>query len=317
MSLTRELKDPESQISRWVDTNFDIPAIIQVLTPQIESLAAIMPPGKLANYPWSTVGNAVEFRLRQSCEVDYYATSASMAMSEELSVFHDVLAVLWDKYKDDLWTRAENAWVVYFAGVLEGIYRSGNANELAKYTDALSRIQSSNDLVDFTSDMKKLRSEEIFGIDADNYPVLTEMMSRMPVGSEVLDDIIQVSDAAMGSANFEVIRHSPLFVDNPVLRGGKWVGGADGDLLLGNTLFEIKTTVRPAQLLSPTIRQLIGYVALDADDQYQIDELAIFLPRQGGAVLTLALKQVFEVSKFDHRQQMQSSIKDTLGGGAK
>jgi hypothetical protein len=317
MSLTRELKDPESQISRWVDTNFDIPAIIQVLTPQIESLAAIMPPGKLANYPWSTVGNAVEFRLRQSCEVDYYATSASLAMAEELSVFHDVLAVLWDKYKDDPWTRAENAWVVYFAGVLEGIYRSGNANELAKYTDALSRIQSSNDSVDFVTDMKKLRSGELSGIDADNYPILTEMINRMPVGSEVVDDIIQVSDAAMGSANFEVIRHSPLFVDNPVFSGGKWVGGADGDFLVGNTLFEVKTTVKPWNLLQSTVRQLIGYVALDTDDQYQIDEVVIFLPRQGGAELTLAMEQVFEVSKFDHRHQVQSSVKDALGGGSK
>ena len=314
MSLTSELRDPGSQVSKWVDENFDIPAIVGLIRPQVEGLTTIKPAGDLAGYPWSIVGNAVEFRLRQSCEIDYYATSASLAMAEELAVFHDVLAVLWDKYKDDPWTRADDAWVVYFAGVLENVFRSGNADELTKFSDGLNYFKTSNDWAGFIRDMKRLRNSEIAGIKADNYPVLMDLMKLMPVSSEVLDDIIQVSDAVIHSANFQGIRHSPLFIDNPVFRGGKWVGGADGDFLVGGSLFEIKTTINPGNLLQATVRQLIGYVALDADDQYQIDELAIFLPRQGGAVLTLALKQVFEISKFDHRQQMQSSIKDTLGG---
>ena len=317
MSLTRQLQDPKSQVSMWVDTNFDIPAIVQFLRPQLEGLATVAPAGDLTSYPWSTVGNAVEFRLRQSCEIDYYATSASLAVPEELAGFHDALAVLWDRYKDDPWTRAEDAWVVYFAGVLENIFRSGDEGELTQYREGLSYVQTSNDWAEFAKDMKRLRNGELSWLNADNYPVLIEMMNRMSVAKEVLDDIIQVSDAVMHGANFQGIRHSPLYVDNPVIGGGKWVGGADGDFLVGGTLFEIKTTVNPGKILYPTVRQLIGYVALDADDEYQIDELAVFLPRQGGAVLGMTLERVLDVSQFDHRHQMQFSAKDSLGGGSK
>ena len=133
MSLTRRLKDPESAVSRWVDTNFDLSEIVRLVMPQVQDLKSMMPEGDLFNYPWATVGNAVELRMRQGCEIDYYATSAAMAMGGEPQVLHDALAVLWDKYKDDTWTRVEDAWVVYFAGVLEGIYRSGNADESGSY----------------------------------------------------------------------------------------------------------------------------------------------------------------------------------------
>lgn len=314
MSLTSELRDPGSLVSKWVDENFDIPAIVGLLRPQVQGLTTIKPAGALAGYPWSVVGNAVEFRLRQSCEVDYYATSACLAMSDQLAVFHDVLAVLWDKYKDDPWTRTEDAWVVYFAGVLENVFRSGNADELMKYRDGLSYLKTSNDLAGFIRDMKRLRNSELAGIKADNYPVLMDLMKRMPVASEVLDDIIQVSDAVLRSANFQGIRHSPFFIDNPVFRGGKWVGGADGDFLVGGSLFEIKTTINSGNLLQATVRQLIGYVALDTSDQYHIDELAVLLPRQGGAVLGLPLERVLEFSKFDHRHEMQLSAQESLGG---
>jgi hypothetical protein len=314
MSLTSELKDPGSQVSKWVDTNFDVPAIVGMLRPQIEGLTTIKPAGVGAGYPWSIVGNAVEFRLRQSCEIDYYATSASLAMPDELAIFHDALAVLWDKYIDDPWTRTDDAWVVYFAGVLENVFRSGNADELTKYRDGLSYLRTSNDWAGFIGDMKRLRNSELAGISADNYPVLMDLMKLMPVANEVLDDIIQVSDAVMHSANLQGIRHSPLFIDNPVFRGGKWVGGADGDFLVGGSLFEIKTTINPGNLLQATVRQLIGYVALDTSDQYHIDELVVLLSRQGGAVLALALERVLEFSKFDHRHQMQLSAQESFGG---
>lgn len=317
MSLTNELRDPRSQVSRWVDEHFDIPAIVGMIRPQMEGLTTIKPAGDLAGYPWSIVGNAVEFRLRQSCEIDYYATSASLAMAEELAVFHDALAVLWDKHKDDPWTRTEDAWIVYFAGVLENVFRSGNADELTKYSDGLSYVRTSNDWAGFIGDMKRLRNSELAGISAENYPVLMDLMKLMPVASEVLDDIIQVSDAVIHSANFQGIRHSSLFIDNPVFRGGKWVGGADGDFLVGGSLFEIKTTINPGNLLQVTVRQLTGYVALDTSDQYQIDELAVLLPRQGGAVLALALARVLEFSKFDHRHQMQLSAQESLEGVSK
>lgn len=314
MSLTKELKDPNSSASQWIGEHFDLQSVICLLEAQLQGLDTIRPACDLACYPWATVGNAVEFRLRQTCGVDYYNTTAALGMARKLAMFHDALAVLWDKYKDERWTSAENAWVTYFAGVFEGIFRSGNSDELMRYGEGLNYMETSNDCGDFRRDMKRLRSGELGSVDADNYACLSTLMKEIPVAQEILADIIRVSDAAQGSAKIQVVRHSSGFIDNPVFEGGKWVGGADGDFLVGHTLFEIKTTVRPERLLYSTVRQLLAYVALDARDFYQIGELAILLPRQHGAVIRCEVGQVLACSNFSHRMEMQASAKKCLSG---
>lgn len=62
----------------------------------------------------------------------------------------------------------------------------------------------------------------------------------MAAPEAVPDDIARVADAAMGSANFEAIRRGGGFVGSPVFASGDWVGGADGDFLVGRALFEEK-----------------------------------------------------------------------------
>jgi hypothetical protein len=76
----------------------------------------------------------------------------------------------------------------------------------------------------------------------------------------------------------------------PVFAGSDLVGNADGDLCAAGLLLELKTTkgrrakARDSEdwmctLRKDELQQLVGYALLDFDDEYQLDELAIFSVR--------------------------------------
>ena len=67
---------------------------------------------------------------------------------------------------------------------------------------------------------------------------------------------------------------------NPQFAGSIDIGGADADLISDGCLWEIKTTKqRGAQ--GEWLRQLLGYVLLDYEDEHAIDRVGLLLPRQG------------------------------------
>lgn len=57
------------------------------------------------------------------------------------------------------------------------------------------------------------------------------------------------------------------------------VGWAEGDLVIGGTLIDVKATIRP-QLRADWVHQLLGYTLLDGADLYGIRRVGIYLPRQ-------------------------------------
>lgn len=69
---------------------------------------------------------------------------------------------------------------------------------------------------------------------------------------------------------------------NPVFAGAADVHGADGDLIVDGCLWEIKTTIGRAR--GKWLHQLLGYVLLDYDDEYGIDDVGLLLPRQSACV---------------------------------
>jgi len=67
----------------------------------------------------------------------------------------------------------------------------------------------------------------------------------------------------------------------PTFAGSGDVGGADADLVVGRRLIEIKSVSRPEVLTDKAIWQLAGYVLLDYDDAYRIDEVSFYMSRVG------------------------------------
>ena len=66
------------------------------------------------------------------------------------------------------------------------------------------------------------------------------------------------------------------FTMNPKMPGL----ATDADLIVGDTLIEIKTSIRP-EIPGDSIRQLVGYALLDTSDEFGINSIALYLSRQG------------------------------------
>jgi hypothetical protein len=69
---------------------------------------------------------------------------------------------------------------------------------------------------------------------------------------------------------------------NPLFEGSGDVGGADGDLILGDCLIEIKSTLDPIRLdrWRERLYQLVGYCLLDYQNEHQLQEVGIYMARQ-------------------------------------
>jgi hypothetical protein len=67
----------------------------------------------------------------------------------------------------------------------------------------------------------------------------------------------------------------------PTFAGSADVGGADADLIIGRRLLEIKSVSHPEFLGDKAIWQLAGYVLLDYDDRYRINEVGFYMSRIG------------------------------------
>lgn len=88
------------------------------------------------------------------------------------------------------------------------------------------------------------------------------------------------------------MKHGAFFVSNPSFSGDFLVGGSDGDWFIDNTLFDfkVKDTIT-APWVRKTLMQLLGYLILDLDNDYQATRIGIWLPRQA-TVRTWEIEEV-------------------------
>jgi len=88
------------------------------------------------------------------------------------------------------------------------------------------------------------------------------------------------------------MKHGAFFISNPSFSGAFLVGGADGDWFIDDTLFDfkVKDTIT-APWVRKVLMQLLGYLILDLDNDYQAKCIGIWLPRQA-TVKTWAIEEV-------------------------
>lgn len=107
-------------------------------------------------------------------------------------------------------------------------------------------------------------------------PTATPEEQLAIIPQAAVDDAVALMRGAYGSDM--CARFGQRFVANPTFAGSRAVGGADGDLIVGSTLVEVKTTVKPS-LARAQIYQLVGYALLDWDDALGIAEVAFYSSR--------------------------------------
>lgn len=67
---------------------------------------------------------------------------------------------------------------------------------------------------------------------------------------------------------------------NPCLASGGEVGGADANLIVEYTLWDIRTTAKANPLSLDSIVQQVGYYLLDFENKYQLDKICWYYTRQ-------------------------------------
>ena len=88
------------------------------------------------------------------------------------------------------------------------------------------------------------------------------------------------------------MRHGAFFISNPSFSGDFLVGGADGDWFIDDTLFDFKVVDKiSAPWVRKVLMQLMGYLILDLDNDYQAQRIGIWLPRQA-TVKTWAIEEI-------------------------
>ena len=70
------------------------------------------------------------------------------------------------------------------------------------------------------------------------------------------------------------------FASNPTFARSATVGGADADWVIGGILHECKVSYQARPIEKKHIRQLLGYLLLDADDAQGLTGVALLLPRE-------------------------------------
>jgi len=100
------------------------------------------------------------------------------------------------------------------------------------------------------------------------------------VQSDMVQDISQLSSAfAVDAKGLFKFKSDPIL--NPTFEGSTDVGGADADMIVDKALMEFKCT---SKLDAPKLRdaalQLLGYMLLDYDGEYDVSDLLVYLPRQ-------------------------------------
>ncbi|MEU1289773.1 UvrD-helicase domain-containing protein [Kitasatospora sp. NPDC005856] len=106
-------------------------------------------------------------------------------------------------------------------------------------------------------------------------------------------------------------------VCGPAFAGSADIGGADADFILDGLLLDCKASTRPQRLGRDEIYQLAGYLLLDYDDDYAIDQVGLYLARQGRLVIWSADEFLTRLGARTSLAGMRSRLRAHLRAAAR
>ena len=340
MSLTRHLNDRNSPIGRFMREKFpDTGKLLAGPRAWLRRGYTIWPE-ECENYPWSTVGVALDYRIRY-----YFAVSAPEDLIAYRSAQHLSLArTASSSGRKSNPMRSEDSVALVDArtGQTAGIYwpdldaaeTLGDSALVPEVMATGRRAAQDGATADISSGLPVASVYEEF---FSQLRALTErhcpVAGRLPRAEEDelnqfcfamarLEEVYRTGKALFastepGSNDVEELLGlaSPMWTDdlrelsrefydgfshlmtkphvlNPTFDGSKDVGGADADLIIENTLIEIKTTTK-LEIPGKWILQLLGYVLLDYSDSLKIDSIGLYMARQG-KMFTWSVEEVID-----------------------
>ena len=260
MSLTSELHEPDSPMLQFFAAHFpDRDGFWNAWSERVWMFPTIRPHGSLANYPWALVGAALDYRIR-ICWRPYAAADTVAAIGARYARRYEMPGAA------EMWHDLASRWDVMMAYIKRGLPLDPDREDrIARMCIALAAYEAI------------ARSGREASLLARTTKI-DEVLSRVP--AEVVDDIDNLLDEFKRSDDRFISPQSTVL--NPMFSGAMMVGGADGDVILDQYLWDFKTTLHPTRASNDYWPyQILGYGLLDLDDQYQLEGAGIYLSRQG------------------------------------
>lgn len=302
MSLTTYLKESKSPIHHLLCKEWfkNTKAISKRFCEQINDTICIKPnwDESKGNYDYSLLGMAFDYRFRyffsdtprvnlaatfgaskmsygpiafrkidnDSCiSIPYVGKDHQALQSRLITDFFDYMENHIDKckpFRNHLDPKDEN--VLNNCCLVLGHFESAHRNQLFEFsTSRFARLYGSTNF------------QDLFTLHDESY----------------IEDLYNLSQIAYEM--YQKRLNSERIVLNPTFEGSKDIGGADADLILNNTLIEIKTVLDAKKNPGYMLRQLVGYTLLDYNDKYQLHEIEVFFPRQK-SIVRFTINEVIE-----------------------
>ncbi len=222
---------------------------------------AVVRPAVSTGYPWSLVGAAIDYRIRLFMQSKDPATLVSAQGAAVLAHVFGTAPVAFAELADELRS------LVPVGSRTDGLLEDGAERELLKDCFVLAMYESC-----YRAGLQERWPIVQAGANA-SLSTLKGLCSPA-----ALDDLLAL-------ARLAAERAQPLFtgshmVMNPTFAASILLGGADADLIVDGTLYDIKTTVDKAPGREG-LWQVVGYVLADTDDAFGIDHVGFYFSRQG------------------------------------
>lgn len=290
MSLTSHLKNyAQSPIGQFFRQRFPHTATVTRATNSLLKAATTISPAGLQPYPYSTVGTALDYRIRYHFTITPWFRFVAWQGAWKLLSITD----RWEIYKQQIQSgmaaivpsddKDDSITVQYPAAIITSFFDRLDA--------FLARVQPAGRRMEPEAEQELARYcfvlalfEEVFRTpNWESGPLVipstkqsVEELLAVPEQA-VIDDLCQLS--ALFYDRFHGLLTLP-HVLNPTFKGSSDVAGADADLIVDGCLIDIKASVN-SKINPEWLRQIVGYVLLDYDDTYQITSVGIYMARQG------------------------------------
>lgn len=278
MSLTSELNNPKSPISKWFADKYHqgVGKIIAHHNTMM-SHSSIIKPIEGTNFP--LVGNAITYGLRKFVaqkKKDEKWLNSTLAGEASFKLGLDELASFCSENNS---TAENEALKLLVLGGLESYYRNHKIHEI---------IQP------FFYNKNKLNlSQEYIEHWIPSIQDVCQIMKEIPAIWQNIDLIIDINGHVTSNATFYL---SELI-------------HADCQMIIGNAIVDIRTTAKKKPFTLNNLYQQLSYLLFDSNNEYNINRLVWIYPRQK-IVFHYSVNKLFkniDVTRMEFKQMIKNN----------
>lgn len=311
MSLTSEINNTSSPVGIFFRRKFpNTRTVVTECNRSLRQAETIRPPAAMSSQEFSTLGTAIDYRLRYYFAVppsrDLVAWGGAQKVNDGGRHGRVELAV------GDSWVEL----VKMPQAIVEGFFRNLDLT-LADLQPAGRKLNQDDESLLNRYCVGLALFEQCFrSFPQPSWPLFNGDVSSWADLLQIapahwIDDLCAMSELFYDQMGGKFTEDAFL---NPTFDGSAYVGGADADIILDSCLIDFKTTIN-ARIEGSGLYQLLGYSLLDFSDRYGIKKVGFYLPRQGRFITWTLEDLVRQLSRYAPApiEQLRSDFSEVVG----